>query len=143
MRSLLVVGIFFISFVASAGEQTWYVMNKFDCTLSNGAQVSRNQSGNTDLVISTLGFMTREFYLEGTHYDHDSNFSLIEFTGHRPSAGPSIDPLETSYSMRFTGLLPIGKSVGIEGEIYRNVAYSGWVRMPETVKCNVVVKRTF
>jgi hypothetical protein len=118
-------------------------MNQFHCSLSNGTTLSYDQTKNPNLVISTLGSFTKILYVDGFFYDQDSHLSLIEVTGHKPSAGPVIDPWETSYSMRFAGSIPTGTAATIKGEIYKNVAYTGWVLMPATATCNVLIERTF
>ena len=127
----------------ASGDRVWYVVSKYTCSLSNGVHISYDQTKDPNQVMSVLGFAVKPLYIDGTYYDRDSNLSFIGFTGHRPSAGPSFDPWESSYSVRFSGLLPTGVVTSVQAQIYKNQSYTGWTLMPVTVNCDVLVERTF
>lgn len=142
MKSFVVLSILFSISTVFAADNSWYVIEKFNCAISNGVSVHYT-SQRANEVVAKMGLFSKRFYAEKFSYSASANLTNLNFTGRAPTAGATKNPFETAYSIRIPGFLPVENTDSVVGRVYTNVGSTGWVLLPYTATCDIEVQRIF
>ena len=133
--------VFLMSSVAFSDEIRFYVIDQIQCVSAAGLQITYD--GKPDVKFQTsLNGLIKSFYLDGFMYKSSTDKTELKFTGHRPSAGPSLDVWESDYTIEINGALNEKSFNQVAAVLYRSIAYGPRFKTA-TLNCNVLVERSF
>ena len=113
--------------------------------LENGIQIFYSHGKNENRVTAvkrTPTYAEKLLWNEGGRYFENTNTSEIIFTGHRPSAGPVLDPMESDYLFRLEGKIDTSEVRRYEVELLENKALTKF-RKVSAGECEIEVERMF
>jgi len=129
----------------SFAEQSirFYRIESLTCRTDKGISIQYLENDPREKsVLTEWSGVRKNFWFDGGKYLANENRSEIAFTGHRPSAGPSLDIWESDYLIRFTGQLPDQTEQQIRGQLLRSVSYLPYY-VVDQITCEVVNQSTF
>lgn len=143
MKTFIIWIFLVVQTAAYASDKSWYVIEKFECTISNGVTVTYTSKRATE-VKATIGIFSKSFYVDKFSYSENLNTTCLDFSTQAMSSDLAKSSFVTSYSIRFTGFLPVeNKDQSVAARVYTNVASTGWVLLPNSAYCDIDVQQIF